>query len=94
MRILSLALLLAVTLFVIEGANQSNAGCVGLKCLQGSDPNPTIQIPHVDEPEGHSPVLQVHGNSCKGHTFNNVCDEPTTCAIGTDTADCAQPQSK
>jgi len=91
MRRNSFLLVLFFTLFVIGGVTQSTAVCVGAKCLR-NDNNPTIQAPRVVEPSIPKAPIVTHGNNSCASAFNNVCDEPSNCKVGTDSADCERKQ--
>jgi hypothetical protein len=78
---------------VLWGGTQSIAGCVGPKCNvdenQGFAPPPLVPPAkvYVDQPK------PVRGDDSCSFAFNEVCDEPSKCKVGTDSHDCG-PRAK
>ena len=92
MRSWFLTLLLAFTMFVIGGANQSAVACEGAQCSHSQKMQ--AQVPGVIDPQlpDGTKASPIHAENSCDFAFNGVCDEPSKCKVGTDSYDCG-PQS-
>lgn len=64
----------------------SNAACKGVFCDPDDKTDNYINPPEVPPPDGVALPTR-DKNSCE-YAFNDVCDEPSKCKVGTDSRDC------